>query len=293
MFQGNSIWYFVALLMTQFLLPSCQRETGGKLLAVLGEEKLYYEDLPLDRMDQLSAEDSVQFVQNYVTSWLESRLMYSESRKIMDDQDPQLILKLNEYKENLMLYELEKTWLKGFTDTVISESELLSYYQERGDDFLLRSNIVKMRYLKLVKPVIQRELQKVKGWLFEVGIQNDSMLRTYAEKEADNFYLDDQWLNFDEVLREIPISPNFNQERYLEQNKKVTLEDERYVYLIYFYEFKTKNEVSPFELERESIRKYLLLHRQTQWIAKKRKDLIQLGLKRKDLQLHTSIGKVD
>jgi hypothetical protein len=106
------------------------------------------------------------------------------------------------------------------------------------------------------------------------SIVNDSLLRIFAETKAENFFLDNTWLYFDDVLREIPISSNYNQERFLQNNRFVELEEGGYIYLVTFVDFKFKDNITPMEFEKENIKKYIIMQRKAQYIEDKRKNML-------------------
>jgi hypothetical protein len=266
------------------VLLACNKQQNKTELVKVGEVVLYAEDINPEDLAGIYETDSVKRLMLYAKKWSEDMYFLNLAKRNIADDD-NINRMINEYRNNLYLYELEKLWIENFSDTIISDDEIESYYQAHKDNFLLRSNIVKIRYVKLDKSIKPSEITKVKTWIFNPGTKNDSLIRSFAEKNADNFFLDDRWLIFDDVIREIPISPNFNQQRFLQGNKQVHLEENNFIYLVNFLDFKIKDENSPLEIESENIRKYILLQKKSKWLDEKKQKVLNEALKNKEIKL--------
>lgn len=241
----------------------------------MGDEILFLEDIPTHKIAELGVDqDSATWLKNYVNDWVETRILLQNAQEVLQSDLKDLEELLTTYMHNLLVYELEKNWVENFSDTLFTREELFEYYEQNKDNFQLRSNIVKMRYLKLDKNISKKDLTFSKNKLFNPSQEGDSLLRIFAEKQAENFYLDDNWLQFDDVLREVPISSNFSQQRFLQNNRQVNLEDQNYIYLVFFMDFKIKDDISPFEMEESQIKTYILLQKKAAYIAEKRKEVI-------------------
>jgi len=258
------------------------------LLAKVGETELYLEDISKSKLTPFLNEDSASRVRRYVENWTEEQFFLQQAKELVKEDAASLNELIEEYKRNLLIYELEKQWIETFSDTLVGEEEIKQYYDNNKDNFQLRKNIVKIRYVKVGNDIPTKELNKVKTWIQVSSQVNDSLLKTFAEQKADNYFLDNIWLYFDDVLREIPISSNYNQERFLQSNTYVQLQEGEFIYLVNFYDFKIKDSTTPLEFEIENIRKYILIQRRVKWLEDKRKEMYEEAISSGKIKLWTN-----
>lgn len=279
--------FLYLLIWVGVLASACNSKTnkGKKLLATVGEEQLFLEDIPLEYKMTTSEMDSVERVRKYIQEWTKEKFFLQQAKQELPEEIPAIQALVDEYKQNLLLYELEKNWLNTFSDTVVSDEEIEKYYEENKDHFQLRRNIVKMRYIKVRDNISKAELTKISGWIQQPNEKNDSLLKKYGEEKAENFYIENTWLYFDDILQEIPISSNFNQERYLQNNKFVLLKENGRIYIVYFIDSKIKDSVTPLEFETDRIKDYLLIQKKTLWLEKLKSEKYQAGIQSKSIKI--------
>ncbi|MCK9481186.1 MAG: hypothetical protein M0R38_05425 [Bacteroidia bacterium] len=273
------ILLFAIILVSVISCTNILPDKGKNLLAKVGDKSLYLEDIPQEKFVKTIEGDSATRLRRYVEKWVEDQFFLLQAKQEVSEQSPLISEILEEYKRNLMIYELEKLWMNNFTDTTIGDSAINAYYEANKENFQLRKNIVKIRYVKVEKDIAAKELAKVKNLIKNPSQQNDSLIRIFAEQKAENFYLDNNWLYFDDVLIEIPISSNYNQERFLQNNRFVELTEGRFIYLVNFVDLKIKDDITPLEFERDNIKKYIIMQRKAQYIEKKRRELLNQAIK--------------
>lgn len=267
-------------------LTACSQNKDRILLAQVGNYKLYLDDIPVEKVQPAQDEDSIARLYRFVNSWAEEKvLMLHAENEMVLGKNEEIDKLIETYRRNLIQFELERTWLNEYRDTLVSAHEIESYYKQNKDNFLLRNNIVKIRYIKLRNDLKPVEINKVQFWLNNPGTRNDSLLRNFAEEKAENFYLEDQWLFYSDLLKEVPLATDVNQQRFLQTNRNVQLKEEDYIYMIYFVDYKIKDEISPLELEKENIEKYILIKRKSEWISNKRRTLIEEAHEKGAIQL--------
>lgn len=254
-------------------------------LAKVGDYTLYIEDINPALFSGLSPQDSVSKLKQFTQQWIDERIFLEEAETILSDDEKEISQRIEAYRQNILVYELEKKWASTFADTIILEEEINNYYEKNKENFLLKKNIVQIRYLKVDKDLPKKELDKAIGYIQNPNPKNDSLLRIFAEAKADNYYLENNWLLFEDVIREIPISQSYSQERYLRSNRYVKLQENEFLYLVYFVDFKVRDEISPMEFELDNIKQYIRLQRQEKWLSEKRNKLVQEARKNNKIKI--------
>lgn len=259
-------------------------KTKGAKLASFGNNELYFSDLPDDWPDKVSGEDSIKALRAFVDKWIEKQALLEAADLLLSDKEKDKTDLINDYKTSLLLYEYEKKIVESNLDTFVKESELKDYYDKNNTSFELKKNIVRIRYVKLLdKP---KEIAKAKSLMLNTTAESDSILRIFCEKTAENFYLEDNWLFFEDILREIPLNANYSQERFLNAgNKFVQLKDDNYVYLLLIKEYRVKSNISPFEFEKDKIKSLVLYKRKLDLIKQNQETVLKHAEKNKSYKI--------
>jgi hypothetical protein len=168
-------------------------------------------------------------------------------------------------------------------DTAVSNEQIQDYYEKNTDNFLLKDNIIKVNYVKLTKNATVKD--KVKSLLFS-DKDNKNQLIDICNKQAVNFFLeDDEWLLFNDLLKEIPIE-TYNQENFLKSNRTIEIKDDNYIYLIKIKDFKIKESSSPLSFEKDNIRNIILNKRKLLLINKMHDELYDEAVKNNDFKIY-------
>jgi Trp operon repressor len=279
---SNNRLLFVLLL---FIVASCGKkkvqEPYGKLLATVYDQELYASEVGSALGNFNSPEDSILAVKEFVNAWIKQTILLHKAENVLSDDEKDKTLELDQYLNDLLIYELQQKLIAQKLDTSISDIEINRYYENNKSNFELKENIVQMIFFKL--PTDIKGLDKM--WSqFQRGNQNDLEELTFNTVENNgNFFRDeDVWLSFDDVVKEIPIT-TYNQENYLNNNKLIKLSDNKYTYFVKILNFKIRNSSSPLEFERERIRNIILNKRKVAMLIKYEEDL------KKDAEINNKI----
>ena len=166
-------------------LPACNwlggtPEKKGKLIAQVGEAKLYQSDLAQIIPPNTSKTDSAEMAKNYRQTWLRKQLMVQYAGKAQINEK-ELERKLQDYKQDLLLYAYEKEYLRKNLDTTVSSREIEEYYTRNSANFELKQNIVKARLIKTMKDTTKRSAE-MKTWLTSKDKKDMTKLREYCLK---------------------------------------------------------------------------------------------------------------
>ena len=189
----------------------------------------------------------------------------------LPDQTKDVKRKLEKYRKSLIVFAYEQHYINERLDTVVTEEEIIDYYNSHQEDFMLKDYIVKALYLQLSRDA--PDIDKVSQW-YKLRNETDEMdIRNYADKYALKFYYDTaQWVFFDDVLKEVPLQ-EVNKESFIRKKKKVTFEEEDNIYFLNIMDYRLKDAVSPLSFEKEKIKAILLNLRTNEMRRKLRDDL--------------------
>lgn len=210
--------------------------------------------------------------------------MIEQAKKNLVVQNLDLDKQLEDYRNSLIIYHYETELIRQRLDTVVSEEEIEKYYQEHLSDFELKENIARVHYA-----IIENESEK-EALFEEIYRLPDSMmidsLESFGKYYAYSYFLDTAtWVRFDEIMEIIPIE-TYNQELFLKGNRRVTIKDDDYIYLLTFVDFKITDDTSPLNFEHSNIRKIIIQKRKITLIKQLRKDIYDKAVKNNEFEIY-------
>ncbi len=242
---------YVACLM----LCACSRSDEGTVARVY-DVRLSTEDIQRMQPDYGEG-DSITVHQAIVDAWVEKQAMVHLAEQQLTSREKNFDRELREYYESLLADAYEEKEVEKRLDRNIPESELKSYYDQHKSDFEMHKNIIQINYAKF--PIGHPDIETARRLLDKGKSRNraeQEKLEKICYNGAENTYLESNWIVFDDILKEIPLNP-YNQELFLKQNESLELKDSVSVYLVRFLDYKINETYSPFENEKEHIKKIL------------------------------------
>lgn len=252
---------FVIFLFVNLIFVACSKSKEEIPLAKVGNKTLVYSDLLLDLPDGVSKEDSIAIIKSEIRNWIMSELMAKEANKLLNKSEKDFSRQLEDFQKSLLIFEFEKKWILNKMDTIVSDDEIMRFYNSNSSDFELKTNIMKLRFvkIKISKPDVLKE--QVKRLLYSTSAKDLPVLERLCNQHADNYFLDDTvWLMYDDVIKEIPFG-NVLQKGSTLSSKRLELSDANFEYFVLVKEIRIKDEISPLTYERDNIRLVILQQR--------------------------------
>jgi hypothetical protein len=279
------------VLLCSLSLPACgwfgggTPEKKGKLIAQVGEAKLYDQDLIGLIPQGTSKADSAEMAKNYRQTWLRRQLMVQEAGKATKIDERDLERKLQEYRQDLMLYAYEKEYLRKNLDTTITDKEIQEYYEKNAANFELKQNIVKARLIKTAKDTTKRATE-MKTWLGSKDKKDETKLREFCLKYAPFYHVADTvWVEFDALVRSTPFRQILNKTDFLQQNRYAENTEQNYTYFLQIFDYKLSNQASPLPFVRDRIVSMIINQRRVQLIKKMERDVYEAGKKNESFKV--------
>ncbi len=233
-----------------------------------------------------SRQDSATIIKNYVDNWIHQQVVLHKAESNLDEQKKDVDKQLEEYRNSLLRYAYEKALIEQKLDTNVSDKEIEDFYNANPGNFELKSNILKVIYLRLNKK--SPKLQKARDWYASDNPKERELLKDYCHQYALNFFLDDDtWLLFDDLLKEIPIK-TYDQEQFLQNNRNIEIEDSTTIYFVSIKGFKIKNSLSPLSFEKNNIRNMIINQRKLKLIEEMEQQAYEDARRGNDFEVYQS-----
>lgn len=268
--------YYILFFLT--LSISCKNENKEVKLARFNDVFLYQSELINEIPITLNENDSAIFANNYIHKWLVDQMIMEKSEEMIPLKFNSVEKKINKYKRSLITYEFEQFYINKRLDTSISYLEINDYYTSHLDDFVLNDYVVKCMYIKVPKKSkIIKDVKKNYHIINEKMV--DQMVKLGQKENVKFYYNPEEWIFFDDLLKELPILENYSKVEFIKKKKKTIIEYNDYVYFVNIFDFIIKNGTSPLSFETNKIKSIILNRRSRDLRKKLRLDLYDDGMR--------------
>jgi hypothetical protein len=258
---NKSIYYFkqagiVVSLFCFILLTSC---SDDNIVAQVDDSELLESDaLVLMKHLGYNSNDKNDWKQ-FINLWCEQEVLRLELKNTDEEQSKLVKMRAQTFAGELSKYYLEEKAISLQLDSIISEKELLNYYNSNKENFSLQDYLVQALYIKVEKDTkVEKDLRE------NFLLKNDkdlSKVNSYAKLYAENFYFDDaQWIYFNDLTKDIPLK-GYNRDNIVLNRTKTYFSDDEFTYFLNIIDYKLKNTSPPFEFLKPQIKEIILSQR--------------------------------
>lgn len=251
----------VLLLLGMTFLTACgwlsNEEAGGdnEPIARVFNKFLYKSELEKMISEEYSSEDSSNLSNYYVYEWVHRNLLLKKAELELPNSKEDIDQKIEDYRASLLLFLYEQKLLEQNQDTLVTDQDILTYYNEHQDNFVLRENILKAQFVILQKESPQ--LEDVRAWLKDGSESSIKELQAYCFQYAINFSLAPTWNTMEIFSQEIPI-PEEEVEEFLTNSSLYETKDAVNIYLVKIADYGLQGKIAPLDYKKEEIRKIQL-----------------------------------
>jgi len=252
------------------------------LLAQVFDYKLYFYDIKDLIQGYANAEDSIHQVRSLTEHWVRDRLILVEAEKKFP-KEVNMNKLLEDYRQSLLRHFFEQRTLEERLDTVITENDLLNYYEANKEQHRLESGILRGYYFKIKRPQIRGD--KILQWWKTFPQQNRENVLTYADKHATTNWPDStQWHEMQMVIQLFPegtLSPSA-----IRSNRGIVREDRDYIYLLYPVEVYYEHDVAPLARIREQAARFILHQRELELLERIKKEIYDRDIQNERVKIY-------
>jgi DNA-binding transcriptional regulator GbsR (MarR family) len=257
-----------------------------KPIARAHDQYLYFNDLEGLIPPDISKADSANLIQRYVKSWINKQLVISEASEQLNLDEVEIERKVLDYRYALMIHEYQKLYINEKLEGDVSPGEVEAYYVENKDNFQLRQNIIKCRYVKLAK-----EAPRINVFKRLFISNNDKQLeelRSYCYQYSTTFHLDTTWVNFDEVIENTPMVTIDNKIQFLRRTSYYETSDDNYLYFLKIMEYKISDEISPLEWVFDDIVRIIINKRKVELAKELEEGIYERAVQNSDFEIFSN-----
>lgn len=245
---------------------------------------LYQSDLEDVIPQGTSKKDSLIIARSYVDTWVRNQLMLNRAQEALSDEQKNVEKKIEEYRSSLLIYSYRQKLLLQKMDTVLKNEDILEYYENNINNFILTSEIVKATFVKV--PVTAPNIGSVRTWTRSGTTDDLDKLEKYSITYADKFDMfNNTWIYFKSLMDLIPLTID-QPARFLRYNKNIETSDSDYHYFVHISDYKSEGDITPIELIRNDIKSILLNKRKIEFYNNLEKQVYNEGANRNQFEIY-------
>lgn len=276
---------FLAFLTT--FLVSCDflKQDEEKLpIARVNETYLFLEDIKNIVSEDISPQDSLLIVTNYINRWATKQLLLDQSKINLPQKTQDEFNKLvKDYKSDLYSDAYKNAIISQQLDTIITKEQYINYYNKNKENFKLNDELLKIRYLKVEKRF--NDFVKLKEKFKRFNQDDIDALKKLSLQFISYNLNDSVWVQKEKLLEILPIL-HTNTKQVLKKSNFKQLQDSLGVYLIKIEDKLNTNDIAPLSFVKNTIKQIILNKRKLELVKKLEKDITKDAIKNKKFEIY-------
>jgi hypothetical protein len=275
--------FFATALFACSPKPAAEEKPDPIIVAQVFDYKLYYDDIKDLIQDYSGPEDSIQQVRSIAEHWVRSRLLLVEAEKNFP-KEANMTKLLEDYRQSLLMHFFEQRVIEERLDTIITEQDLVQYYEANKEQHKLETGIFRGYFFKIKKP--QQRNDKILTWWKTFPKEHAREVIDYMTKNAKTNWSDTAvWQELNMLAQLFPegtLSPSG-----IRSNRSLMREDRDYVYLCYPVEVYQQQEIAPLSRIRQQAARYIIHQRELELLDRIKKEIYDRDIKDERVKIYT------
>ncbi|WP_111707912.1 peptidyl-prolyl cis-trans isomerase [Lutibacter citreus] len=263
-----------------FTIKNDEREA----VARVNETYLYKKDLKTILNNNLSKNDSILIVNNFINNWIKQQLLLSKAQLNLGDKSSQYEDLVKKYREDLFINSYKEAVVKQYLDTLITNKDIDEFYEKNTQNFKLNEELVKLKYIKLGKDAYEKkELVK----LFKSSKKQDLDSLQKMKLSLNSFHLNDSiWIKYNDILNKIPIVKEIDKKLLLKKDYFIQKEDSLSLYLVTIKDVLKRNSLAPKSYITPTIKQMILHQRKLSLLRSIEETIIDDARKKQQIETY-------
>ena len=255
-------------LCSLLVLLSCSKENSknkADAIARVNNEYLYQSDLENLVPAGTPKKDSIAIVKSFIDNWATKKLLFEASeRNISKAKTTEFNELIEQYKVDLYTKNYIEDLVVRQIDTLVTDEQIKMYYDKNKQFFNNSSELVKMRYINLVKENPKFVNIKSKFSSFTKKDRKD------LEQQAVNFksyaFNDSIWVDINQVFEKLPFVNLENKDRFISNGINFQYPDATTIWLVKVNKVLPKDSPTPLEFLKPTIKQIIVNNRKLELV---------------------------
>lgn len=253
-------------------------------VARVNDSYLYHEDIADLVSGNMSKADSTVIVNAYINKWATQLLLLDGAmRNLPQNKQDDFNKLVDQYKIDLYTKAYLEVLVKRSVDTVISDAEAKTIFEENQNSFKLNDELIRFRYIAFPENAMNKDEFVERFKRFEKADQNylDSISIQFKSYSLN----DSIWVRASQVVNRLPVLSSEDKSELLKKTNFIQRKDSLDLYLIHVSEVKLKNDLAPLQFVKPTIEQIIINKRKLELVKKFEKDITKDAIKNKQFEM--------
>ena len=261
------------------------QEERKQAVARVHDQYLYASDLEGIVSPDAAPEDSANLMRAYINNWINKQLLIDEATAKIDFDEAEIQRKILDYRYSLIAYEYKSYYINQHLVKEVSDEEIQQYYDENQDNFPLKQNIIRGKFIRVPKDA--PKTIRINKLIYSSQQKKMEELRTYCFNYALMYSLEDSvWINFDDIIKNTPLAEIPNKVDFLKRTKYTESTDETSKYYLLIKEYKKTDDIAPLEVVRDQIVDIIINKRKVELARNLEKEVYDKAVKTNAFEIY-------
>ena len=246
--------------------------------------------LTLDDIDNvlfegLSQQDSLIQIQNVINNWATEQLLQDGARINLEArQQSEFEILVQQYKSDLYISAYLEALVKQNLDTTITNQELEEVYNQNKELFVLKEDLIKLRYINHDKNLPNSN--EIKHRFRRYNAEDRTVLDTIS-LQFNSFFLNDSvWIKSSQVISKIkPLKKGFNKV-LLKKINFIQLKDSLGLYLMEVKDLLEIGSQAPMAYALPTLKQIIINKRKLKLVNQLKSEIVDDAIKNKKFEIY-------
>ena len=259
----------VAMLLA--CVGACNSWSGFKaddeLVARVGMTYLYRSELASLMPSGITAQDSVNYSQAFISKWIVGQLKLQEAEMLFSQKESDIDKLVEEYRRSLLVHRLDRHYLEAEPCGEITDKDINAYYNSHKSDFRISQPMVKGEIVAIGESFRRRE-QLVKWFESSKEESREDFVESCRKNNLLHLQFD-EWVSFSDFLSNLPLLRTSRHDGLLSSRKTQKIQHNKTYYYFRITNVLKAGDTMPLDMAKENIKQILInrhhadvLHRQ-------------------------------
>ncbi|WP_320814460.1 hypothetical protein [Flavobacterium sp.] len=280
----KALQYLVLILV----VSSCsyfKKPQEPEAIARVGDMYLYKSDIADLVPKGTSKNDSIAIVKSYIGRWATQKILYNAAEyNLSDSQMDGFTDLINQYKIDLYTKGYLEELVKQQIDTIVTEAQINSYYDSNKQYFKNSSELIKLRYINLVKE--NQKFDKIRTKFSSFTKKDKKDLQELAIQFKSYAFNDSMWVDINQVYEKLPFINVNNKDKYIVSGIDFQYPDSTTVWLVKVNNVLSKNEATPLQFLKPTIKQVIINKRKLELVKTIEKEITNDAIKNNKYEIY-------
>ena len=279
-------WFLIVFVFS--IVASCDYFSvpkEPKAIARVGKNFLYQEDIKDVVPKGTTKKDSLAIIKSFINQWATKKLLFEAAeRNLSNDKVSEFNVLMDQYKVDLYTKAYIEELVIRQVDTLVTEKQIVDYYEKNKQYFKNPSELVKLRYINLVKE--NPKFAKIKAKFTSFTKKDRKALEELAVQFKSYAFNDSIWVDINQVYEKLPFLTEENKNKYISNGSYFQYLDSTTLWLVKVNKVLPKDNATPLEFLKPTLKQIIINNRKLELVNTIEKEITNDAINDKKYEIY-------